>query len=493
MDTSNIAAPPFPFRPCEKFTQLPSRSAPACSRRSRSRRLTIAFACVAMLVCYLPFSAVNGVLGAIGASTGASTSDLQWVTDAFTVALAGTVLSGGVLAARCGPARVTLAGLTLTGLGSVLGLISGAVSPSHAIQVLWAGQGLAGIGGGLVMSASLELIIAVAGSAADRARAIGLWAGANVVALGGGPFLSGWLSDWTSWRWLYVPVLACVLGTIAVGAVAADSAGEKRRDRLDWAGQLIATLGVLALIYGVISAGKSGWTCTPAMIGTGLGLVLLVGFFVAEQRATNPVIAPQLFVSPGFSAAGVAAMTVLFAVIGTVFVLSLYFAHLGSSGLGIALRLGSLFAGNAMASVLAPRFQTRLGVPSVLVGGLLIAAAGQATLLAIGDSTDLADTAWRLSLFGVGCGLVMATATALAVQSAPPRFAGSAGAANNAIRQIGAALGTAVIGGIFARQLATGASPASAVHLCATVLVAVLLAAAILAAATLRSRRSLTD
>jgi len=463
------------------------------SVRPESRGLTIAFACVAMLVSYLPFSSVNGVLGAVGASTGASTSELQWVTDAFAVALAGTVLSGGVLAARYGRARVTLAGLTLTGLGSALGLVSGAVSHSTAIRVLWAGQAIAVIGGGLVMSASLELIVAVAGSVAERARAIGLWAGANVFALGGGPFLSGWLSEWTSWRWLYVPVLACVVGTIAFGAFAADASREERRGRLDWSGQLTASAGIVALVYGVIRAGSSGWTSTPAMIGIGLGLVLLVAFFVAEQRATNPVIEPRLFVSPGFSAAGLAAMAVLFAVIGTVFVLSLYFAHDGSSGLGIALRLGSLFAGNALASVLAARLQAGLSPRSVLVGGLLIAAAGQVTLLTIGNGTGLTGAAWRLILFGVGCGLVVATATVLAVQSAPRRVSGTAGAANNAVRQIGGALGTAVIGGIFARQLATGSSFTSAIHLCAAVLVGVLLTAAVLAAALLFPRRSSTD
>jgi MFS family permease len=148
--------------------------------------VTIAFACVAMLVSYLPFSAVNGVLGAVGASTGASTSDLQWVTDAFTVALAGTVLSAGVLAARYGRAGVTLAGLALTGLGAGVGLASGAASHPDAVYVLWAGQAIAGVGGGLVMSESLELIVAAAGSVAQRTQAIGLWAGANVVSLGGG-------------------------------------------------------------------------------------------------------------------------------------------------------------------------------------------------------------------------------------------------------------------------------------------------------------------
>ncbi|MGH8269644.1 MAG: MFS transporter, partial [Steroidobacteraceae bacterium] len=458
-----------------------------------SAGLPIAFACVAMLVSYLPFSSVNGVLGAVGASTGASTGDLQWVTDAFTVALAGTVLSGGVLAARYGRARLTLAGLALTGVGSALGLASGAVSYDYAIHVLWASQAIAGIGGGLVMSASLQLIVAAAGSPGERVRAIGFWAGANVVALGGGPFLSGWFSDWTSWRWLYVPVLALVLLTILFGLLVSDRASEANRDRLDWAGQLTASAGIIALVYGVIRAGSMGWTSAPAIVGIGLGLVLLAGFIVLERRVSNPVIEPRLFVSPGFSAAGLAAMAALFAVIGTVFVLSLYFAHRGNSGLGIALRLGALFAGNAIASVSASRLQARFNPRIVLVSGLIIAAAGQVTLLTLGDHTGLAGAAWRLVLFGIGCGLVIATGTVVAVQSAPPRYAGTAGAANNAVRQIGAALGTAVIGGIFARKIAAGTSYSSAIHLSVAILAGVLLATALIAGALLSLRQSSTN
>lgn len=469
---------PHPPRPAE-----PPRSRRLV--RSGSSGVAITFACLAMLVCYLPFSGVNGVLGAIGHSTGANTADLQWVTDAFTVALAGSVLSGGILGARYGRARVTLAGIALTAVGSVVGFTAGGVSRLDAVHVLWVAQAIAGIGGGLVMSASLELIVAVAASTTQRAQAIGLWAGANVVALGAGPFLSGWLTEWTGWRWLYLPVLVLALATIACGVIAADRSRDERSSRLDWGGQLTATAGIVALVYGVIHAGSAGWSSPPTMVAIAIGLLLLVAFLAVEQRSANPAIEPRLFLSPGFGAAGVAAMAVLFAVIGTVFVLSLYFAHRGTSGVGIALRLGALFAGNGLASVLAPRLQARLSPRVVLVCGLLIAAAGQTTLLTIGDGTGLGGAAWRLVLTGVGCGLVMATATAVAVQSVPGRFAGTAGAANNAVRQIGGALGTAVIGGIFARRLAATATYISAVHTCSAVLIGVLLAAAVLAAGLL--------
>ncbi len=462
------------------------------SARATTTGRSIAFACLAMLVSYLPFSSVNAFLGTIGQSTGASTSDLQWVTDAFTVALAGTVLSGGVLAARYGRARVTLLGLALSAIGCAVGLLSGLGTRPEAIHALWAAQALAGIGGGLVMSASLELIVSVTESTAARAQAIGLWAGANVIALGGGPFISGVIVERTDWRWLYVPVLACLLAVCAFGVISTDrsAAGEDRQ--LDRTGQLVAAAGIIAVVDGVIHGGAAGWTSAQTLAPVAIGVLLLTAFIAVERRSAHPVVEPRLFRSAGFTAAGVAAMAVLFSVIGTVFVLSLYFAHLDVSGLGIAVRLSSLFAGNATASVIASRLQRRLGARTVLVTGLAIATLGELALLTIGDHTALAAVTSRLVLTGVGCGLVMATATAVAVQSAPGQLAGAAGAANNAVRQLGGALGAAVIGGIFAGQLDAGSSYTSAVHASVAVLAGVLATAALLSAALLFHARSST-
>src|SRR5260221_12625323 len=130
--------------------------------RNRSPGATVAFACAAMLVSFLPFSAVNGVLGAIGASSGVGTHQLQWVTDAFTVALTGAVLSGGVLADRYGPRLITLVGMTLTVASTLVGWLTGILHGGGAVHLLWAGQAGGGLGAGLVVSAALSLIAVTA-------------------------------------------------------------------------------------------------------------------------------------------------------------------------------------------------------------------------------------------------------------------------------------------------------------------------------------------
>ncbi|WNV88238.1 hypothetical protein [Umezawaea sp. Da 62-37] len=246
----------------------------------------------------------------------------------------------------------------------------------------------------------------------------------------------------------------------------------------------------MALVYGVISGGVSGWGSAEALIGLGLGVVALIGFVVVEQRSAAPLLRPALFASRGFSAAGLAAMVVLFTIVGVVFVLSLFFAHQHVSSLGIAVRLACLFGGNAVASLTAARLQAVFGARVVLMAGLVVAPAGLVSLLGTTDTTGLGGFSWRLLITGAGCGLVIATSTAVAVQSVPGEFAGMAGAANNAVRQLGGALGAAVVGVLFAARLRAGAGYSDAVHTCAIALAALLLVTAAATAVLLFARRA---
>lgn len=378
---------------------------------SRSTGATVGFAAAAMLVSYLPFSGANGVLGTIGADLSSSTAELTGVTDAFTVALVVALLAGGAAGQRRGHRLVAVCGLGLTALGSLLGFLA----PS--VQLLWGAQAVAGAGAGLVMAATLALITATAPSPADRTRAISLWAAANVVGLGAGPFVAGAAAQLAGWRWLYPPVVLLALGVAVLGLARARE--------------------------------------TPADPRAGL----------------LPRLSPRLLASTGFDAAGLAAATALFTVIGVVLVCSLTLARAGVSELGVATVLGCLFAGNAAASVACGPLQLRLGSRRVLVGGLLVTLLGLLLLLD-GTSTPV-DLAWRLAVVGLGAGTVVATSTAVAVQSVPAPLMGQAGTANNVVRQLGGALGAAVVGGL---ALTTATGVLLVLVAVTTVLVAALLA-----------------
>jgi len=437
---------------------------------------TVGFACLAMLVSYLPFSAANGALGAIAATTGARTADLQWVTDAFAVALGATVLSAGVLGDLYGRRRIAALGLGLTLAGTTLDVVAGATT---TVRLLWIGQALAGIGGGLVMSATLALI-------AVRPRAIALWAAAVVVGLGGGPFIASAVVGYAAWQWTFAPIGVLALATAVFGLARSGESAAPAGRRLDVPGQVTGATGIAALTYGVISGGSAGWTAPITVAAFVLAAAGLVAFAVVEGRSPAPLLRPSLFASRGFTAAGLAATAVLFAMGGGAFVLSLFFSAQHVDPLGIATRLGCLFAANAVASLAAGPLQSRLGPRPVLLGGLVIAALGALSLLTVAAGTGLAGFAWRLVILGTGSGLVMATSSTVAVQSVPGPLAGMAGAGNNAMRQLGAALGPAVLGVLVGAHTGTGL--VGAVHATAAVLAIVFATAAVASALLLRTR-----
>ena len=436
---------------------------------------TVGFACLAMLVSYLPFSAANGALGTIAATTGAHTADLQWVTDAFAVALGATVLSAGVLGDLYGRRRVAVLGLGLTAAGALIDVVAG---EAGAIRLLWAGQALAGIGGGLVMSATLALIAA-------RPRAIPLWAAAVVIGLGGGPFIASALTGFASWPWMFAPIGALALAVAAFGLARSGESSAPDGRRLDVPGQVTGSAGIAALTFAVISGGSAGWGDPVTVAAFVVAAAGLVAFARVELRSPAPLFRPALFASRGFAAAGLAATGALFAMGGGAFVLSLFFSDQHVGAFGIATRLGCLFAANAVASLAAGPLQARFGPRPVLVGGLVIAALGALSLVTVTTGTPLAGFAWRLFVLGAGSGLVMATSSAVAVQSVPGPLAGMAGAGNNAVRQLGAALGPAVLGLLVGAR--TGAGLAGAVHVAAAVLTAVFAASAGAAALLLRT------
>lgn len=445
-------------------------------RERTASAATVGFACLAMLVSYLPFSAANGALGAIAATTGARTPDLQWVTDAFAVALGATVLSAGVFGDVYGRRLVAVLGLGLTVVGTMLDVVAGAMT---AIGLLWVGQALAGVGGGMVMSATLALI-------AVRPRAIPLWAAAVVVGLGGGPFIASAVTGYGAWQWTFAPIGVLALATAVFGLAGSGESSAPDGRRLDVPGQVTGSVGIAALTFAVISGGAAGWSTPSTVAAFAVAAASLVAFALVERRSPAPLFRPALFTSRGFAAAGLGATAVLFAMGGGAFVLSLFFSGQRVGALGIATRLGCLFAANALASLAAGLLLSRFGARPVLVGGLVIAALGALSLLTVAAGTGLSGFAWRLFVLGTGGGLVMATSSTVAVQSVPGPLVGMAGSGNNAMRQLGAALGPAVLGVLIGARTGTGL--VGALHIAATVLAVVFAAAAVAAALLLHTR-----
>jgi EmrB/QacA subfamily drug resistance transporter len=452
--------------------------------------VTIALAVFGVFVTYLPIAGVSVSLTRIGEATGASTSDLQWVTDAYIIPMAAMILSAGAFGDIHGRRRVFLIGMTATALGAVVAAVADTLEGASALRLLWAGQAITGAGAGLLLPTTLALIAHAVPDLRDRARHVAWWATGLVVGLAVGPLFSGVILEHAGWGWIFVPTAVFAALAAAVAALRLPESSSPEGRHLDWPGQAAATVAIAASIFGVIEGGQSGWGSASAVAGLALGAVALVAFVAVELRSSSPILRISLFRSAAFTASGVAALVALFALVGTVFLLSIYFGSGQQlSPLQIAVRLLLMNGVTALANPLAGRLLA-LGRPlAVLAVGLALAAASMFLLTGLDASSGFGDVAWRLVILGVADAFVLSAVAVAAIHAVPHRLAGMAAAANTVLRQYGAALGPAVLGVILTSRVAGGASLSAALHTALVVNGVLLVLAAAGCVATARGER----
>lgn len=422
-------------------------------------KVTVGMACLGVFVAYLPITAVSVILSTIQRSLGASTADLQWVSDAYTIPMAALILSFGVIGDVHGRKRVYLGGLALIVAGSAVSLVA------SSVQLLWIGQAIMGAGAAALLPSTLALISHAVPNPAKRGQSIALWASALTLGLVVGPFVAGGIIQYVDWRWVFLPMMLVALVALVAALNGAALLGESRAPagrHLDWPGQITITIAIVALIYAVIEGGAAGWSSAASVGGFVVAALAFGSFVVAEMRGDTPMLRVDLFRSPAFGAASIVAIPSMFGLIGSNFVLSLFFGlvqHL--SPLEIAYRFAVL---NGVIVVVGPVVGRALAtVPPrlPLIVGLLLAAAGMFTLGGLDPASGF-DAVWpRLAVLGLGFGFVLTTVPAAAVNSVPHAQAGMAGAVNNTFRQLGGSLGPAVLGVV----LTSRATAALAGHL----------------------------
>ncbi|MGP3776916.1 DHA2 family efflux MFS transporter permease subunit [Streptomyces sp. SDT5-1] len=408
-------------------------------------------ACVGVFVAYLPVTSVSVSLPAIQRALGASTSELSWVSDAFVLPMAALILTAGVFGDVHGRKKVYQAGLVFTAVGAATALCA------QSIEVVWAGQALAGIGAAALLPTTLAMISQAVPDPRERGKFVGLWASSLMGALAVGPLISGVILDHADWRWIYLPSIPVALLAMVVAAVLVKDSRAPHARALDWPGQITATVAITALVYGVIEGGAGSFSDTRVLVALGLAVMGLIAFVVFELRSASPMLDLKLFRSAGFSATTVIAMITFMGLIGFFFVLSLYF--------GMVQQLGTLEAGYRLLMVtgvcffvgpVAGRIMHRVSPRVLITVGLLCAAGALFALTSLTADTSFGPMAWRLALLGLGMGLVVTPMTATAVSSVPHHLAGMAAAGNNALRQVGGALGPAILGALLTSK-STGA------------------------------------
>jgi EmrB/QacA subfamily drug resistance transporter len=424
---------------------------------SLERRRILLTMCVALATVVSSVASLNVALPDLARDTGASQTQIQWIVDAYALVFAGLLLPAGALGDRLGRRRILLAGL------AVFGLAAAAAAFIDEPGALIAVRATMGLGAALIMPTTLSVITSSFGPG-ERDRAVAIWAG-----IAGGSALLGLLVSGAVlelWSWPSIFVLNVVLAAIAAaGTVRFVPEGRSAgRPPLDAGGALLSALGLTALVWAFIEGPERGWGDALVVGGFVAGVALGAAFVAYELRRDQPMLDPRLFALRGFGAGSLSLMVQFFALFGFIFVLLQYVQYaLGYSPLQAGVALAPMAVVLIGVSSRVPHLIDRFGVRRVGPPGLAIAGGGMAIL-----STLDADAAyWHLlaGLLVLGLGLALATtpATTAIVESVPEAKQGVASAVNDASREVGGALGIAVIGSAFVNGLSAALLVAAAV------------------------------
>lgn len=440
---SPSSAPPPPSAPPGGRTT--ERRVPEAVHRRRWAILGVLM--FSLLIVVLDNSILNVAVKTIASpepvGIGATQSELEWAINSYTLVFAGLLFTSGLLGDRVGRKKVLLFGIVVFGIGSALAAMSG--SPGELITY----RALMGFGAAFVMPATLAVLMNVF-ERDEQPKAIGIWAGGVGLAIAIGPITGGVLLEHFWWGSIFlVNVPVVIVALIAMVLLVPDSK-DPSPGRVDPVGVLLSIVGLVLLVYGIIRAGEladfTDATVLASVIG---GLAVLAAFVVHERRSDHPSIDMSYFKKPAFSAAVAAIALVFFALMGVTFFSAFYLQSVRGYS---ALDSGLLIVPLAVAQmVFAPRARLvvdRFGARAVCTGGMLLVAAGLAAFALFDATTPV----WVLCLVffvqGAGMAHIMPPVTVAVMQALPREKAGSGSAINNTFRQVGGALGIAVLGSL---------------------------------------------
>lgn len=403
----------------------------------------LAVVCTAIFFDALDLSITQIALPSIQASLDLTVGTLPWVAAAYVVTYGGFLLLGGRMTDLLGGRRVFLAGLAIFGAASLACGLAGSAT------VLVVARAVQGVGAALTVPAAVAILAATFTDDRARARAFGIFAAAAASGFSAGLVFGGLITSGLSWTWIFlakVPAVALVL-FVALRVVPA-TAGLDRRGGYDLAGAFTVTGGAVLFTYGVTRAGSPGASIVDTLVPVLAAAFLFAGFVLVERRAQAPLLPPSVLRSRVRVATDAAALTVLAAPFGLSFVVTIYLQdalHHSPWFTALTLLPGAALSG-LVSRYLAPALIDRIGLRPVYAGGLAIAAAGNAVLLALDESTApwVVIVAGLVSL-GTGMGLAYPAATLGGVHDAHPDDQGAAAGLNNAALQIGGAIGLAVV------------------------------------------------
>ncbi len=398
--------------------------------------------CLALATVVSAMASLNVALPSIAADTHASQTRLSWIIDAYSLFFAALLLPAGALGDRFGRRRTLLAGLIIFAVASAAAPFTSSAAALIGLRCVL------GVGGALVMPATLSTITATF-PRERRAAAVGVWAAVAGSSAILGVLASGLLLEAFTWRAVFV--LGVCLAVVSVAGtwrfVPDSAAGDIAA--IDIGGAALSVAGLGALVYSIIEAPEHGWRSATTLTGLGIGAALLAGFVAWELRTAAPLLDPRLFTRPRFAAGTLSIFLQFFAFFGMIFVAMQYLQLVrGDSPLIAAVSVLPLTAGLMPAARLAPRLVARVGARVCCVAGLVLATVGLLVLSRLTQDSSYLLVAAGLYPLGLGMGLAMTPATTAITDSLPTGLQGVGSAVNDLSRELGGALGIAVLGSL---------------------------------------------
>ena len=408
-----------------------------------------AVVCLALAAVVAAMASLNVALPDIARDTHASQTDLVWVIDAYSLAFASLLLLGGGFGDRYGRRMALIVGLVIFGAGSAIAMA--ATTPTELIAL----RAILGLGAALVMPATLSTITSTFPES-KRAGAVSIWA-----AVGGGAAILGLLASGAllaafSWRSIFA--LNVVLGIVAMAGTLrfVPESADPNAPSLDVGGAAISVAGLVALVFSVIEAPTYGWLAVRTLAGLVLGFVLLAAFILWELGQEHPLLDPRVFRDRSLSVGSMSIFVQFFAFFGFTFIGMQYLQLVrGDTPLLAALQVLPMALAMVPTSRLAPALTVRYGTRTVCSGGLALVAAGLAIIAQAGTDTPYALMAGGLVVLGIGMGAAMTPATSAITEALPPAQQGVGSALNDLSREVGGAIGIAVIGSILTTTYAS--------------------------------------
>lgn len=418
-------------------------AAPGQPASASTRWFALAVLCVTLLMVTLDVTVLNVALPTIVRDLNASTTELQWIVDAYVIVFAGLLLGVGSLADRIGRKKLFLAGLVLFAVTSVWAAYSGSVG------MLIAARADMGVGGAFMTPSTLALVTAIFTDVAERRRAISLWAATTGIGAALGPIVGGLLLAhfwWGSVFLINVPV--AVLGFALAIPLIPESKNPDAKS-FDLVGVLLSIAGLGLLVWSLIEAPARGWTSVRVLAAGIGGLAALAVFVLWERRSTHPMLNMDLFRKRELSGAVAAQALAVFGFYGALFMLTQFLQFsLGYSALRAGACILPAAGAIALAAPLSALIMRKIGIRYTVAAGLAVVAGAFWQISGATVASGYGDIVFGLVLAGVGVGLAIPAATESVMGSLPSGDTGVGSATNSAFMQVGGALGVAVIGSL---------------------------------------------